>query len=378
MTTMQLSDRQERFVREYLLDLNAAAAARRAGYADGTGGKQAATLMKHPLIRERIALALAGMFAELGITPWSLMRERARAAFFRAEKMCDEAGRLLPLNKMDADTRAALTVHHDVRPDGKTTMRIRQPDRFKALAALEKAYAQVMDSLRDGAATGDTAVAEAAREADEVLEAEATQARRGPGVAQEPREIALAQAPHGLGIAQEPREAVLAEEPRKVVFTQEPREVALAREPHGVGVARDARETGIAQAPESVGVAPEPEGLVSRLLQPQPALAWAAHPPVPELPPAQEHYDFRKDPEWMLGGRYRHKGHGLPLPVVPRRAEEAAPPAAPPRPATPATPTTPTMLVRPPEPPLPLRAARPSPLVAAVRRVFGADPAPQP
>jgi phage terminase small subunit len=83
MTTMQLSDRQERFIHEYLLDLNAAAAARRAGYADSTRGRQAADLMKNPAIRERIDLALAGMFAELDINAMSLMRERARAALDR-------------------------------------------------------------------------------------------------------------------------------------------------------------------------------------------------------------------------------------------------------------------------------------------------------
>ena len=266
MTTMQLSDRQERFIHEYLLDLNAAAAARRAGYADSTRGKQAADLMKHPLIRERIDLALAEMFAALDISAMSLMRERARAAFFRAERMFDEAGKLLPLSKMDEDTRAALTVHQDVRPDGKATLRIRQPDRMKALAALEKAYAHVMESLRAGPA------------------------------------------------------------PEEAGSYDEPQEVGVMREPQGMGIVK---EHGQPASPPT----PPPKAEVKE------QAAHEAVPAKPVAPEPDEPYDFRKDPEWMLGGKYRDPDF--------------------PRPWCNATPAEP-----------PVQA---SGLAAAVRRVFSGD-----
>jgi len=283
MTTMPLNDRQERFIHEYLLDLNAAAAARRAGYAGSTRGKQAADLMKNPLIRERIDLALAGIFAALDINAMNLMRERARAAFFRAERMFDAAGKLLPLTKMDEDTRAALTVHHDVRPDGKATLRIRQPDRMKALAALEKAYAHVMESLR-------------------------------PGLA-----------PEGAGIAEEPEGVGIAEEAEGVRVEEAPEEVGAAREPQGMGIAREPRPPA---SPVPAAQAALKEQAPPKALPPQ------AAPPEPDEP-----YDFRKDPEWMLGGKYRD-------PSFPRPWRNAAP----------AAPTV-----------------APSGLVAAVRRVFTAD-----
>jgi len=47
--TATLTDRQERFVNEYLLDQNATAAAIRAGYSVKTRGAQAAALMNNPL-----------------------------------------------------------------------------------------------------------------------------------------------------------------------------------------------------------------------------------------------------------------------------------------------------------------------------------------
>jgi len=281
MTTMQLSDRQERFIHEYLLDLNAAAAARRAGYAGSTRGKQAADLMKHPLIRERIDLALADMFAALDINAMSLMRERARAAFFRAERMFDEAGKVLPLNKMDEDTRAALTVHQDVRPDGKATLRIRQPDRMKALAALEKAYAHVMESLRAGLV------------------------------------------PEGAGIDVEPEGAMMEEEAP---------EVGPRREAQGMGAMREPQGTGVAQEPRQPASPPTPPA--------QAALNEQASPKA--VPAPDEAYDFRKDPEWMLGGKYRD-------PSFPR----------------------PWLNPAPAEPPV-----QASGLAAAVKRVFTADYAP--
>ena len=301
MTTMQLSDRQERFIHEYLLDLNAAAAARRAGYAGSTRGKQAADLMKHPLIRERIDLALAEMFAALDITAMGLMRERARAAFFRAERMFDEAGMLLPLTKMDEGTRAALTVHQDVRPDGKATLRIRQPDRMKALAALEKAYACVMGSLRAGLAP------------------------EGVEEAEEPQEVGIVAETEAVGAEAEPEGMGSEAELQGMAIMEPAQGVQDARRPQARPVEAGSREAAQAWQPERAA-SREP----------------ASRRPTQSTPAASRHdepYDFRKDPEWMLGGKYRD-------PDFPRPWRNAAPA----------------------EPPV-----QASGLAAAVRRVFSGD-----
>lgn len=54
-----MTDKQEAFVREYLVDLNASAAARRAGYSVKTAGAMSVKLMAMPIIQEAIAKAKA-------------------------------------------------------------------------------------------------------------------------------------------------------------------------------------------------------------------------------------------------------------------------------------------------------------------------------
>ena len=174
----KLSDKQQRFVLEYLQDQNAAAAARRAGYSDKTNGSQAAALMKNPLVRERICAELADIYSALRVNAVSILQAQARAAFFDPRKMFDAAGEPVPISALDDDTAAVLTVNYDQRPSGKC-LRVRPAPRQPALAALEKSYAQFLDMdlarIQDAARDDDEAVdCEALDEADE--EASASQA----------------------------------------------------------------------------------------------------------------------------------------------------------------------------------------------------------
>src|SRR4051812_23032359 len=82
-----LSDRQLRFVFEYLLDQNACAAAVRAGYSRHSRKSAAHSLMGNPAVLEAIRVELQGLVAEAGCSVVALVKERARGAFFRAGKM---------------------------------------------------------------------------------------------------------------------------------------------------------------------------------------------------------------------------------------------------------------------------------------------------
>jgi hypothetical protein len=132
-----LSDKQERFVHEYLIDHNASAAAQRAGYSAKTRGAQAAELMKHAGVRERIDMEMGELFADLKINARAIMREQARVAFFRPLRMFDASGRALPLAQLDPEIAEVLTIHYDDK-DGKQVLRVRQPSRLAALAALDR------------------------------------------------------------------------------------------------------------------------------------------------------------------------------------------------------------------------------------------------
>jgi len=137
----ELTDRQELFIREYLIDLNASAAARRAGYAAKSSGPQSAALMKHPLISARIRAALDEIYAKLGLHAINVWRAQARIAFFDASKLLDEFGWPKPLRELDKDTRAAMSVSYDLRPDGSFVVRVRPPARQSALSAIARRFA---------------------------------------------------------------------------------------------------------------------------------------------------------------------------------------------------------------------------------------------
>jgi phage terminase small subunit len=134
-----LTDRQERFVFEYLIDLNATAAAKRAGYSANCAKEQASDLMRKPAVRERIRIELSSLLADLRCNALELMKERMRAAFFRAHKLFGPGGRVLEMEEMDADTRDALFVSI-VKKKGGPEVRMRQPNREKALSALERVH----------------------------------------------------------------------------------------------------------------------------------------------------------------------------------------------------------------------------------------------
>ena len=139
-----LNPRQERFINEYLIDQNAAAAAIRAGYSPNTKGTHAAELMRNPLICERISAELATLFVGAGITAQNLLKEQARLAYFDPGCLFDAEGHPIPVHQLPPEIRSLLTISYDTKPDGTILMRVRTPNRQQALAALEKRYTQFM------------------------------------------------------------------------------------------------------------------------------------------------------------------------------------------------------------------------------------------
>jgi len=134
-----LSFRQERFVFEYLKDQNASAAAARAGYTAKNMASQGNELMSNPAVRERVRLEMQDLLAELRCSALELMKQRARAAFFRAEKLFAQGWEPLALEDLDEETRQAVEVSTVLRKSGPV-VRVKQPDRHKALRALEKVH----------------------------------------------------------------------------------------------------------------------------------------------------------------------------------------------------------------------------------------------
>jgi len=101
-----LSKKQARFVEEYLIDLNATAAAGRAGYKDPNIGRQ---LITKNNVSEAIQEALQQRSRRTEITQDRVLQEFARIAFFDPANLFDELGKPLPISQIDEDTRRAIS-----------------------------------------------------------------------------------------------------------------------------------------------------------------------------------------------------------------------------------------------------------------------------
>lgn len=105
---MALTPKQKRFVAEYLIDLNATAAARRAGYSAKTADRIGPELLGKTCVSEAIQQEIQEREKRTEITQDMVLRETAKLAFFDIRKMFDKNGKPLDISELDADTAAAL------------------------------------------------------------------------------------------------------------------------------------------------------------------------------------------------------------------------------------------------------------------------------
>lgn len=85
----KLTAKQQRFVDEYLIDLNATQAAIRAGYSPSTANEQGARLLVNVSISSAISQAIAYRSRRTGITQDRVLRELAKIAFVNANDVID-------------------------------------------------------------------------------------------------------------------------------------------------------------------------------------------------------------------------------------------------------------------------------------------------
>jgi phage terminase small subunit len=105
---MALTPKQQRFVAEYLLDLNATQAAIRAGYSVRTAGRIGAENLQKLVIADAVQSAMAARQDRTEITQDRVLQEYAKLAFLDPRRFYDEAGALIPVNLLPADVAAAL------------------------------------------------------------------------------------------------------------------------------------------------------------------------------------------------------------------------------------------------------------------------------
>lgn len=103
-----LTPRQQRFVEEYLIDLNATQAARRAGYSVRNATDTGYGLLQYPHIQEAVQKARAAQQERTRINADRVLLEIARLALYDPRKFFDAEGSPLRITDLDDDTAAAL------------------------------------------------------------------------------------------------------------------------------------------------------------------------------------------------------------------------------------------------------------------------------
>jgi phage terminase small subunit len=149
-----VTPKQEAFVREYLVDLNASAAARRAGYSAKHADVNGPRLLGNAGIAAAVAAAQQTRAERTEITADRVLKELARIAFFDIRKLYREDGSLKSPTELDDDTAAAL-VGIDIQEtvtaqeDGPiiTTRKAKVIDRTAALTLAMRHLGMLRDRL---------------------------------------------------------------------------------------------------------------------------------------------------------------------------------------------------------------------------------------
>jgi len=135
---MALNEKQERFVQEYLLDLNATQAAIRAGYSAKTAKQQGARLLTHADVQARLQGQISARSEKTGIDAEWLLRRLAMEADADLADLYDDAGKLKPVREWPLIWRQGLvagveTVREGSGDDASFVDKIKISDRIKRL-----------------------------------------------------------------------------------------------------------------------------------------------------------------------------------------------------------------------------------------------------
>jgi phage terminase small subunit len=103
-----MTPKQQQFVKEYLVDLNATQAAIRAGYSAKTANEQASRLLANVKIAEAVAAAQQERSERTEITQDMVLRELAKIGFSDVRSLFDDGGRLHHVTLLSDEAAAAI------------------------------------------------------------------------------------------------------------------------------------------------------------------------------------------------------------------------------------------------------------------------------
>lgn len=140
MKKARLSPRHQRFVEEYLIDLNAAEAAVRAGYAGRDAKHYGSWLLRRPRIAATLEQALAAREEKTRLTGERVLQEYGRMAFADIRNFADWGPGGITLREKSELSDADAAAIADIQPSGSNGKggRIKLYDKKAALDALAR------------------------------------------------------------------------------------------------------------------------------------------------------------------------------------------------------------------------------------------------
>ena len=146
----KLTEKQRRFVDEYLIDLNATQAAIRAGYSVKTAREQGSQNLTKLNVQQAISEKMAERSRRTGVNQDRIVLELAKIAFVNATDVIDSEDATIKAGATADDTAAIQSVKVKVIPtkEGEGVEReIRLNDKLKALELLGKHLGMWNDKL---------------------------------------------------------------------------------------------------------------------------------------------------------------------------------------------------------------------------------------
>lgn len=142
-----MTQKQKRFIEEYLIDLNATQAAIRAGYSPDTAYSIGQENLKKPEISARIDRAMAERSKRTGVNAERVIQELAKIAFVNATEVIDPKTATVKEDALPEDTAAIQSVKVKTFGEDGLEREIKMGDKIKALELLGKHLGMFKDKI---------------------------------------------------------------------------------------------------------------------------------------------------------------------------------------------------------------------------------------
>ena len=142
-----MTQKQKRFIEEYLIDLNATQAAIRAGYSPDTAQQTGSENLSKPVIRAQIDRAMAERSKRTGVNAERVVQELAKIAFVNAAEVIAPKTATVKEDALPEDTAAIQSVKVKTFGEDGLEREIKMADKLKALELLGKHLGMFKDRI---------------------------------------------------------------------------------------------------------------------------------------------------------------------------------------------------------------------------------------